>query len=397
MSASDRVLPYGRQTIEDDDIEAVCAALRTELLTSGPLVEAFERAFADATGAAHVVACNSGTAALHLSTMALDLGPGDAAVVPATTFLATANVVRMTGAEVVFADVNPETGLLEADMLSDAVARGAKRGWKIRAAVPVHLNGRICDMPALAEVATKHGASLIEDACHALGAPQVGATRHSRAACFSTHPVKGITTGEGGLVTTGDAMLAARMRQLRNHGISRRPEDFDNNILAFESDAPNPWYYEMAEIGWNYRVPDVLCALGISQLKKLDRFWRRRCDIAERYDRLLTPLAPSLRPVPRGDNPHGLHLYAVLVNFGATGRSRAEFMRALLADGIGTQVHYIPVHRQPYYKRRYGEDRLTGADAYYSRCLSLPIFPAMTDDDIDHIAASLSRVLSANG
>lgn len=389
---TERFLPYARQTIEDDDIAAVAAALKSDFLTTGPLVERFETAFAAATGATHAVVCNSGTAALHLAALALDLKAGDAAVVPAMTFLSTANAVRMTGAEVVFADVDSDTALLTPETLEAALTRGRSAGQQIRAAFAVHLNGQICDMAGLGAAAKRAGIRLVEDACHALGVSGIGAAGHSAAACFSTHPVKAIATGEGGVVTTGDAEIAARMRRLRTHGMSREAAGFSDRVRGFEDDAPNPWYYEMAEIGWNYRMPDVLCALGLSQLKKLERFAARRRKIAATYGRLLAPLAPVIRPVSRASDPHGWHLYVIHVDFPALGTTRARLIKALHDEGIGSQVHYIPLHRQPYYRRRYGELSLPGAEAYYARCLSIPLFPAMTDADAERVAATLARI-----
>jgi UDP-4-amino-4,6-dideoxy-N-acetyl-beta-L-altrosamine transaminase len=390
-----RVLPYARHDIDDDDVAAVTAALRSDFLTTGPLVEEFEAAFAAATGAAHAVACNSGTAALHLAALALDLAPGEAAIVPALTFLATANAVRMTGAEVVFADVDADTGLLTPAALAAAVAAAKAKGLAPRAALPVHLNGQVCDLPALAEAAQAERLVLIEDACHALGEKDVGAAKHSSAACFSTHAVKAVATGEGGLVTTRDAGAAARMRRLRTHGMTRTPADFAQRDLAFDGSAPNPWYYEMQEIGWNYRLPDILCALGLAQLRKLGRAFARRRALAALYDRLLAPLAPAIRPVPHGAAPHGWHLYAVLIDFPALGTTRARFMQALRAEGIGTQVHYMPLHLQPYYRERYGKMKLPGAEAYYARCLSIPFFPAMRDADAERVARELRRLVGS--
>lgn len=385
-------IPYGRQTVEDDDVAAVVAALRGELLTTGLKVEEYETALAKAVGATYAVACNSGTAALHLSMLAAELGPGDAAIVPSMTFLATANAVRMTGAEVIFADVDPATGLMTAETFAEA--RGsATRGWKIRTALPVHLNGQVCDVAEIAAVAHPAGIVLVEDACHAIGVAGIGSTPHSHMACFSTHAVKTITTAEGGMVTTADAKAAARMRCLRSHGMVREADAFANGYLAFDDGEVNPWYYEMPELGWNYRLPDLLCALGLSQLHKLDRFHRRRIEIAARYDRLLAPLSPVLRPVPHGNRAHGWHLYAVLIDFPTLGITRARFMKALRGAGIGTQVHYIPVHLQPYYRSRYPDVSLPGAETYYARCLSIPIYPAMTDADVDRVAAMLSRLV----
>jgi UDP-4-amino-4,6-dideoxy-N-acetyl-beta-L-altrosamine transaminase len=393
MSENRRMLPYGRQTIEDDDIAAVAAALRSDFLTTGPLVEEFEKQFAAASGAKHAVACNSGTAALHLAAMALRLGPGDTAIVPTLTFLASANAARMTGAEVFFADVDPDSGLMTESTFEEAIALAAKYRREIKAAVPVHLNGRICDMRSLANAAKKHNVALIEDACHAIGVPGVGANEHSDFACFSTHPVKTIATGEGGAVTTKDEAAAHHMRKLRSHGMVHAPEEIRQRDEGFENGAKRPWYYEMPEIGWNYRMPDILCALGISQLKKLDRFIRRREEIARLYDRLLAPLAPALKPAPRGNDPHGLHLYAVLIDFEKIGTTRTKFVNALRAENIGTQVHYLPVHRQPYYRDRYGERELPGADAYYARCLSIPLYPSMRDEDAEYVAMTLGKLV----
>lgn len=394
MSENDRMLPYGRQTIEDDDVEAVAAALRSDFLTTGPLVDEYERHFAEAAGAKYAVACNSGTAALHLAAMALDLKPSDTAIVPSVTFLASANAIRMTGAEVFFADTDPDTGLMTDATFEEAIAAAGKYRRSVKAAVPVHLNGRICDMKSLSGVAEQNGIALIEDACHALGAAGAGANEYSHFACFSTHPVKMIATGEGGAVTTSDEAAAKRMQKLRSHGMVHAPEEILQQEEGFENGAKRPWYYEMQEIGWNYRLPDVLCALGIAQLKKLDRFLRRREEIARLYDRLLAPLAPVLKPAPRGNSPHGLHLYVVLIDFEKIKTTRTQVMNALRAENIGTQVHYFPVHRQPYYKDRYGERALPGADAYYTRCLSIPLFPSMTDQDAERVAAALSRIVS---
>jgi UDP-4-amino-4,6-dideoxy-N-acetyl-beta-L-altrosamine transaminase len=391
MSTS-RFLPYSRQTVEDDDIAAVTAALRSDYLTTGPLVDEFEIAFAKTTGAVHAVACNSGTAALHLAALALDLGPGEAAVVPAITFLATANVVRMTGAEVVFADVDSESGLMTSETLSAACSRARAGGKTVKAALPVHLNGQVCDLEGIAAVAKENGLELIEDACHAFGVPDIGATKYSRVACFSTHAVKPIATGEGGVATTSDPALAERMRRLRTHGMIRDQAAFANTELAFDGATINPWYYEMTEIGWNYRLPDILCALGLTQLRKFGHLRRRRLQIAARYDRLFAPLAPIIKPVPHGEQ-HGWHLYAILIDFATLGLTRARLMKSLRGDRIGTQVHYIPLHRQPYYKKRYGDQQLPGADRYYARCLSIPFYPGLRDADVERVASAFAKLV----
>ena len=387
------MIPYSKQSINDSDIAAVCDALRAEFLTTGPLVEIYERDFAVAVGADFAIACNSGTAALHLAVLALGIGPGDSVVVPSITFLATANVIRMTGAEVVFADVDPDTGLITQDTLASAISRESGSRNQIRGCIVVHLNGQICDMPGLAAEAACHGIWLVEDACHALGAPCCGANLHSAIACFSSHPVKAIATGEGGMATTSDSHLAQRMALLRNHGLSRDHSTFVNRALAFDEHVPNPWYYEMVEIGWNYRLPDVLCALGISQLRRLRALHERRVDIAVLYESRLRNRCAHLQPVREPEPEHGWHLYPVLIAFDGLGLSRRVVMERLREQGVGTQVHYIPVHHQPYYRKRYGALGLRGADRYYERCMSIPLFPDMTDEDAERVVAALLDVL----
>jgi UDP-4-amino-4,6-dideoxy-N-acetyl-beta-L-altrosamine transaminase len=381
------VLPYGRQTIEDDDIAAVVEALRADFLTTGPTVEAFETAFAETVGARHAVACANGTAALHLAMLALDVQPGEVVIAPSITFLATANCARYVGAEVVFADVDPLSGLMTPETLADALARVGER--KLRAVLPVHLRGDAADLPGLATLANDAGAVLVEDAPHALGttmtygnvAERVGDVRHSAMATFSFHPVKTIATGEGGMVTTNDSALADRLRTMRSHGMIR-PEGAD------------PWWYEMPEPGFNYRLPDILCALGLSQLAKLPRFAARRRALAKAYEAALAPLAPVVRIAtrPAWSDPV-LHLMCVLIAFEAVGLSRRQVVERLREYGIGTQVHYIPVHRQPYYRERYGELELPGAEAWYAHCLSLPLYPGMADGDVQKVADALKAVL----
>lgn len=396
-------LPYGRQIIDDDDIAAVTRVLKSDFLTTGPATEAFEEALTRQTGAEHAVSFSSGTAALHLAALALDLGPGDLVVVPTITFLATANAARYVGADVIFADVDPDSGLMEAGHLEAALA-GAD-GAKVKAVFPVHLAGQSPDLAAIGDVARRHGLRIVEDACHALGATyanetgkacRVGACEHGELAAFSFHPVKTVAMGEGGALTTNDAALAARLRNLRNHGMIKATDRFVNTDMAFAADgSANPWYYEMQAPGFNFRASDIHCALGLSQLKKLERFVEIRRRLVESYDRKLAPLAPLVQPLGRvpGCRP-GWHLYIALVDFGAAGVSRAEVMGQLREKGIGTQVHYIPVHQQPYYRDRYGETNLPGAEAYYARCLSLPLFVGMDETDVDRVADALRSGLS---
>lgn len=395
-------LPYGRQTIEQDDKDAVMRVLGSDYLTTGPEVLRFESAVGSAVGAAYTVSCNSATGGLHMAAMALDLGPEDCVIVPTMTFLATANGPHYTGAQVVFADVDPDSGLMTADTLREAISRCPRPP---RAIFPVHLNGHQVDMQAVASIAREIGAAVVEDACHALGGTQpdaagntvrTGAGTWCDMTVFSFHPVKAIAMGEGGAVTTQSAQLAERLMLARNHGMTRKPEEFQLTDLAFDADgATNPWFYEMHAPGYNYRSPDINCALGTSQMAKLDRFLARRVQIADRYDELLAPLPPALHSVPRSSfGTPGWHLYAVLIDFAAIGKSRRQVMQELRDRQIGTQVHYIPVHRQPYYRDLSPNLSLAGADRYYERVLSLPIYPGITDDDVAHVATSLAEILA---
>lgn len=395
--------------IDDDDVAAVADVLRGDFLTTGPATRAFEEKLCDVTGAPYAVSCSSGTAALHLATLTLDLQPGDKVVVPAITFLATANAVRYVGAEVVFADVDADSGLMGPEHLTDALARV---NGKAKAVFPVHLGGQSPDMAAIQEIADRNGLALVEDASHAIGGAYsslggevtVGACAHSDMATFSFHPVKTIAMGEGGAITTRDGALAERLRLLRNHGMTRNSGDFVHKDMAFGGEdgddggngEANPWYYEMQDLGFNFRPSDIHCALGLSQLGKLEKFVARRRALTDHYDALLAPLAPVVRPITRrpGGKP-AWHLYQVLIDFDNAGRSRADVMKGLRERGIGTQVHYIPVHRQPYYRERYGEQTLPGAEGFYERCLSLPLFPAMLDTDVDRVVHALGKIFNA--
>lgn len=402
MASEKPFLPYGRQAIEEADVQAVARVLRSDWLTTGPAVADFEEAFTSAVGSRHAAACSSGTAALHLAALAAGIGEGDIAIVPTLTFLATASCNRYVGAEVVFADVSPDTGLMDAAHLEEALKRA--KGKRVKAVYPVHLNGQCSAPEAMAQAAKQHGLTVIEDACHALGTKwrdrggqtrRIGDCSHSDMAVFSFHPVKAIACGEGGAVTTNDAELADRVRRLRSHGMTREAGDFVSRNLAFDdSGDPNPWYYEMSEPGYNYRLSDINAALARSQLARLDGFARTRQALAERYDELLRPLAPVLRPVRRADGCDPvLHLYVVRIDFKAAGTTRAKLMKRLRQAGIGTQVHYLPVHMQPYYRDRYGEIDLPGARSYYDSCLSLPLFAGMTGKDVERVAAEICKCL----
>ncbi|WP_417463499.1 UDP-4-amino-4,6-dideoxy-N-acetyl-beta-L-altrosamine transaminase [Kordiimonas sp.] len=392
---SDDFLPYGRHQIDEDDIAAVVDVLRHGALTGGPKVDAFEAAFAKAVGAAEAIVCSNGTTALHLAVIAAGVEPGDQVIVPAVTFLSTANVVRMAGADVVFADVCPETGLLTSETLAAAL----ERSEKAVAVMPVHLNGQCVEMPDLQGLIEANNLKVITDCCHALGATYKaggfpGDGQYEDFACFSLHPVKSIAMGEGGVVTTNDPMVAKRLRHLRGHDMRRDPRDWKMPDGFAPDGQANPWYYEMHELAYNYRATDMQCALGLSQLGKLRQFVARRAEIADRYDKALTGASNVLKPVRRTSlATSAWHLYPVLIDFDAVGVSRAELMKRLQAKGVGSQVHYLPVPWQPYYRDLYGEPHFPGAGRYYEAVLSLPIFPAMSDADVDRVAQALKEIV----
>jgi UDP-4-amino-4,6-dideoxy-N-acetyl-beta-L-altrosamine transaminase len=394
-------LPYGRQTIDDDDIAAVVEVLKSDWLTTGPAVTTFEGALAERVGAQQVAACSNGTAALHLAMIGLGVEPGQRVAVPANTFLATANAVRFVGAEVLFVDVDPGTGLMTAETLRAALETTEDH---VVGVIPVHFAGQAADPEGIRDVARRAGMFVVEDAAHAIGTVYqdgagtehaVGSCAHSDIATFSFHPVKTITMGEGGAVATNDSDLHRRMAAARNHNMIGASGWLQDPDLAMDkSGQPNPWYYEMTEPGYNYRATDIQCALGLSQLAKLDIFIEKRRLLAERYDRLLKGLAPGIRPLARVDwcRP-AWHLYVVLVDFDEIGVGRGELMRQLKTQGIGTQVHYRPVSDQPYYKTRYGAADLQGAAEYYNRALSLPLYPGMSLHDVDRVVEGLDGAI----
>lgn len=403
-NTNQRFLPYGRQSVDQGDIDAVVAVLRGDWLTTGPAVDAFEAALCESTGAEYAIACSSGTAALHLALMAADIGPGDSVIVPANTFLASANAARLVGAEILFADVDPGSGQMLAEHAEAAYARA--EGNRVAGVMPVYFAGQ-CAAPAdLAAFGRTHNLHIIEDACHALGTTydsaaghhHVGRGDHADMTTFSFHPVKTVTTAEGGAITTGDANLAKSLRRGRNHGMTRDPAQLTNESLARSGNGEvNPWYYEMNEPGLNYRVSDLQCALGTNQLKRLSGIVAQRRRLVERYAKQLAPLNPLVQPleIVRGCSP-SWHLQVVRIDFAAADTSRAEVMNALREQGVGSQVHYIPVPWQPYYRDRYGDTDYPGASAYYDTCLSLPLFESLTLTEVDRVVDTLEAVLSGH-
>jgi len=375
------LLPYSRQSVSEDDIRAVVEVLRSEWLTTGPTVDRFERAVAAYAGAGQAVAVSSGTAALHAAMFALGIGPGDEVIVPAMTFVATANAVVYQGGTPVFADVEPDTLLLDPRKLESLVTS------RTRAIVAVDYAGQPCDYRALRAVAAGYGLALVADAAHSLGARHRGQPVGSLAdlPTFSFHPVKAITCGEGGMLTTEDPGLAARARSFRNHGITR-----DHRQRA----EAGTWQYEMTELGHNYRISDLQCALGLSQLDRLDAWLDRRRALAARYDAALADL-DGIRPLAvRPEIDHAYHLYVVRIDRRRLGLGREAVFTALRRQGLGVNVHYRPAHLHPFYRERFGTHLglCPAAEVAAAEILSLPLFPAMADEDVDRVIAALQEL-----
>lgn len=376
------LLPYGRQSLDEGDIQAVVDVLRSDWLTTGPKVGEFEERFAERVGAKHAVSFSSGTAALHGAAFAAGLQTGDEAITTPMTFCATANCVLYQGATPVFADVTPDTLNLNPDEVAKKITP------RTRAIIAVDYAGHPADLAALRELASRHGLLLIEDACHALGAEYRGQRVGSIAdmTVFSFHPVKHLATGEGGMVTTQDSGLAETLRRFRNHGISSE---------ARQRQESGQWFYEMVVLGFNYRLTDIACALGLSQLDKLTANLARRRNIAARYGRAFLEVPGIQPPVAREGIEPAWHLYPIRLKLETLSAKRAEIFRALRAENLGVNVHYIPVHKHPYYRERFGYSggEYPEAENAYERLISLPMFHGMTDQDIADVIAAVSRVL----
>ncbi len=385
-------IPYGRQTIDEDDIQAVVDVLRSDYLTTGPKIAEFERKVADYTGAKYAVAVNSGTAALHIACLAAGLAPGDEVITTPITFAASANCVLYCGAVPVFADISPVTYNINPAEIEKQITE------KTKALIPVHYTGQPCDMDAITAIARKHHLLVIEDAAHALGAAYysktdengqeaVHASRRmigsiSDMTCFSFHPVKPITTGEGGMVVTNREDLYEKLLLYRSHGISRDEKWMTEN--------QGPWYYQQRFLGYNYRITDISCALGCSQLEKLDGFLARRREIAKRYDEAFGKMPGVQIPVQAEGCESGWHLYMLQI----LEKDRREVFEALRNAGIGVNVHYIPVYQHPYYQEHgYGEVHCPNAETFYARAISLPIFPGLTEEQQDYVTKQVQNVL----
>lgn len=378
----DRTLPYGHQSIDEDDIRAVVEVLRSDLITTGPKVAEFEKAFTDYSGAKHAVSFSSGTAALHGAAFAAGLGQEDEAITTPMTFCATSNCLLYQGTKPVFADICPDT------LNIDPVDLAKRITARTRVIVAVDYAGHPADLDALLYLAQRHGLVLIEDACHALGAEYKGQKVGSVSdmSIFSFHPVKHVTTGEGGMVTTDSPEYAQRLRIFRNHGI-----DSDPRQRAMKGQ----WYYEMVMLGYNYRLTDIACALGLSQLRKLDSNLKRRREIARRYTETLQSQPALVTPTVRNDVNPAWHFYPIRLELEKLKVKRDAVFRALLAEGIGVNVHYIPVHLHPYYKEHFGYrgGEYPVAEDAYERLITLPLFPAMTDSDVEDVIEAVSKVL----
>ncbi|MTI11413.1 UDP-4-amino-4,6-dideoxy-N-acetyl-beta-L-altrosamine transaminase [Curvivirga aplysinae] len=395
----DRFIPYGRPSIDEEDITAVVDVLKGDFLTTGPAVLEFEALLTDKTGAMYASVCNSGTAALHLAYLALGLDKGDQVIVPAVSFCATANAAAMCGADVIFADVDHQTGLVTENGLKEAAQKADPN--RLKALSVVHLNGQLVNMEMASAFAKKHSLILVEDACHALGssydiygqAYQVGQCAHSDLCCFSFHPVKNIAMGEGGAVTTNSNEFKSKTDQYRNHGLEMYPDQF----VAMPGDAKDSgasWHREMHVLGYNYRAPDILCALASSQLKKLTKLKAERETLVGRYDRAFSAYPDLLRTLPKAyhQNPCW-HLYPVFIDFDRLEINRETVIQKLKAARIGTQVHYWPIPSHPYWVEKSEDCSYPNADSYYKAELSLPLFSGLSFDEQDYVIRQLITVL----
>lgn len=380
------MIPYGRQEITQDDIDAVVGVLRSDFLTQGPMVPRFEQAIAAHVGARHALAVNSATSALHIACLALGLGPGDWLWTTPITFLASANCGRYCGAQVDFVDIDPRTYNLSPEALERKLRQAEREGRLPKVVVPVHLCGQPCDMAAIHALSRRYGFKVIEDASHAIGGKYrgefIGNSRYSDITVFSFHPVKIITSAEGGMAVTNDDALAAKMALLRSHGMTRDPAQMTH-------EADGPWYYQQVDLGFNYRMTELQAALGVSQAQRLDAYVARRHALARRYDELLDPL-PVVTPWQHPDGYSGLHLYVIRLKLDRIRHTHREVFEALRAQGIGVNLHYIPVHTQPYYRQfGFAPGDFPEAERYYAEAISLPMYATLSEQDQDRVVRAL--------
>lgn len=386
------MIPYGRQDITQADIDAVIGVLQSDFLTQGPLVPRFEQQVAGHVGASYALAVNSATSALHIACLALGLGPGDRLWTSPVTFVASANCGLYCGAQVDFVDIDPRTYNLCPQALERKLERAEREGTLPKVVVPVHLCGQPCDMQAIHKLAKRYSFKVIEDASHAIGGKYkgefIGNGKYSDITVFSFHPVKIITTAEGGMALTNDAELANKMALLRSHGITRDPQQ-----MTHETDGP--WYYQQIELGFNYRMTELQAALGVSQMERLDQYIVRRHQLAARYNDLLAAL-PVVTPWQHVDSYSGLHLYVIRLQLDKVTRSHRQVFESLREQGIGVNLHYIPVHTQPYYAQMgFKPEDFPVAQAYYREAISIPMFQTMSNEQQDQVVAAIAKALKA--
>ena len=386
------MIPYGKQDINQDDIDSVIEVLRSDFLTQGPAVPVFEKSVADYCGAKHAVAVNSATSALHIACLALGVGKGDIVWTTPVTFVASANCALYCGASVDFVDIDPRTYNLSVERLAEKLVEAETNGKLPKIVIPVHLCGQSCDMASIRALGQQYGFKIIEDASHSIGGTYlgvpVGGCQYSDITVFSFHPVKIITTGEGGMALTNDARLADKMRRLSSHGITR-----DAKGMTHASEGP--WYYQQLDLGFNYRMTDLQAALGTSQMNRLEEFVSRRKRIAERYDELLHDL-PLAIPWQHPDSNSARHLYVIRLDFSRCGKSHLDCFQALRESGIGVNLHYIPVYLQPYYQDLgFGRGCCPEAERYYCEAISLPMYFGLTDAQQEYVVESVTNVIAA--
>jgi len=386
------MIPYGRQDITQTDIDAVVGVLQSDFLTQGPMVPRFEQSVAQHVGARHALAVNSATSALHIACLALGLGPGDRLWTTPITFVASANCALYCGAEIDFVDIDPRTYNLCPQALALKLEQAERDGTLPKVVVPVHLCGQPCDMQAIHALSQRYGFKIIEDASHAIGGKYqgefIGNSRYSDITVISFHPVKIITTAEGGMALTNDDELATKMGLLRSHGITRDPAQMTH-------EADGPWYYQQIDLGFNYRMTELQAALGVTQMERLDQYVARRHQLARRYDDLLAGL-PVTAPWQHADSYSGLHLYVIRLHLDQIQKTHRQVFEALRELGIGVNLHYIPVHTQPYYERMgFKPDDFPQSQTYYQEAISIPMFQTMTDEQQDEVIAALRQAVQA--
>ena len=386
------MIPYGRQDISEADIQAVVDVLRSDFLTQGTAVPAFENAVADYCGAEHAVAVNSATSALHIACLALGVGKGDVVWTSPITFVASANCALYCGATVDFIDINPRTYNLSTECLAEKLAQAEKSGCLPKVVIPVHLCGQSCDMAGIHALSQRYNFKIIEDASHAIGGKYrgepIGNCRYSDITVFSFHPVKIITTGEGGMALANDTQLAKRMQLLRSHGITR-------DVADMTRPPDGSWYYQQIDCGFNYRMTDIQAALGLSQMKRLEEFVAKRHAIARQYDQMLSSL-PVVTPWCRPDIHTALHLYVIRLQLDKIQKSHRQVFDSLREQGIGVNLHYTPVYRHPYYEKLgFNQGHCQEAERYYAEAISLPMYPGLTDANQDQVVTALRKALFA--